>query len=129
LWERVRGDLESLGDEPEEEGERIPCPDETCVGLIGEDGFCGVCGRAKASGEGFAEAAQEQADSAQVHAGPEEEDEEPDADDDPERVLCSDDACIGLVGEDDYCRVCGLRWKADGYAEGEDRVYKEVPGE
>jgi hypothetical protein len=24
---------------------RVPCPDETCVGIIGADGRCGTCGR------------------------------------------------------------------------------------
>jgi hypothetical protein len=34
------------GDEGDEE-ERVPCPDDLCTGIIGEDGRCGVCGRAK----------------------------------------------------------------------------------
>ena|GEM_PF-1262592 len=27
------------------ENERIPCPDDLCTGIIGEDGRCGVCGK------------------------------------------------------------------------------------
>lgn len=25
--------------------ERVPCPDEACVGILGRDGRCGTCGR------------------------------------------------------------------------------------
>jgi hypothetical protein len=36
---------EGLTDEPDLES-RIPCADDTCVGIIGADGRCGTCGLA-----------------------------------------------------------------------------------
>jgi hypothetical protein len=30
-----------------------------------------------------------------------------------DRVLCSDDACIGVVGPDGVCRECGRRYEGD----------------
>ncbi|MCS6912801.1 MAG: hypothetical protein NZ890_06140 [Myxococcota bacterium] len=34
---------------------------------------------------------------------------------DPEtRVLCADEACIGVVGEDGRCRLCGRPGAGDG---------------
>ena len=118
LWERIEGDLESLGEEPEEEGERVPCPDGSCVGLIGGDGFCGICGRAPSGDERLAGAAEA------GHGETDAEDEEPEEDEARDRVLCSDEACVGLVGEEGYCGVCGLFWKGEGYGEGEERVYR-----
>ena len=36
-----------LEDEPDEEllGERVPCEDESCIGIIGANGHCGTCGK------------------------------------------------------------------------------------
>ena len=53
-WEKIQGDLETLGcEEPGEVcGERMPCADESCIGAVGEDGCCAVCGR---TGEGMEE--------------------------------------------------------------------------
>jgi len=31
------------------------------------------------------------------------------------RVLCSDGNCIGVIGPDGRCKVCGLPYKPDGY--------------
>ena len=28
-----------------DDGERVPCPVDTCIGIIGTDGRCGTCGR------------------------------------------------------------------------------------
>jgi len=91
--------------------ERQLCADGACIGLIGPSGTCKVCGRAapnwgderkrglvadatpsdddQPDGEGTAE------DAVAVRAG------------DPERVLCPDGACIGVIGDDGRCKVCG----------------------
>jgi len=82
------------------------CPDGACVGVIGPDGTCKVCGRAAPNwGEERKRGLAEPADA------------DADADDAPaiagphggwgERTLCSDGACIGVIGPDGRCKVCG----------------------
>lgn len=99
---------------------RSLCPDELCVGLIGQDGRCKVCKKAgtppaagspnvsDASDMGDAEASDDASDrdagtdtEASAAAGTES---------DPafqDRALCSDDSCIGLLGPDGRCKECG----------------------
>jgi hypothetical protein len=90
-----QGDAELDGDL---EADRDLCPDGACVGVIGPDGRCKVCGRTAAEG-------------AASDAGPDlgtadAADSEPDPDDD-DRELCPDGACVGLIGPDGQCKVCG----------------------
>jgi hypothetical protein len=90
------------------------CPDGGCIGVIGDDGRCSECGREYVD-DG----------SAQPGLGPEAfaggcatEDEGGDAplaaegasdatDFDAGRPLCPDGACIGVLGADGRCEVCG----------------------
>lgn len=44
--EVVSRTMEEKSGEEHEVLERVPCPDDTCVGIIGADGRCGTCGRA-----------------------------------------------------------------------------------
>ena len=91
--------------------QRQLCPDGTCVGVIGDDGLCKVCGRAAPNwGD-------------ERKRGMVEEDDEEDAPEDegpvalgakPEpagewdnRALCPDGACVGVIGDDGKCKVCG----------------------
>ena len=83
-------------EEEELDDERELCPDGACIGLIGADGRCGVCGSAR--GENAAEAA------AVSPAG----EGALEVDDDEGRELCPDGACIGLIGANGRCKVCGL---------------------
>jgi hypothetical protein len=84
------------------------CPDGACIGVIGADGRCGVCGRT-ADGrprvlEGGAGA-----------VGADDHDDEGSAGVasaesggfDPNRRLCDDGACVGVIGADGRCGVCG----------------------
>jgi hypothetical protein len=89
------------------------CPDGSCVGIIGSDGKCTVCGTADPGGE--ATAASTSWDG--------EDDQHDAADGDPadgslaaeagepgfapNRRLCSDDSCIGVIGQDNRCSECG----------------------
>jgi hypothetical protein len=95
MSEEADGDFDSDG--------RELCPDGNCTGLL-ENGRCKLCGRAAdgsvappppdhAPDGGFED------DSAAGDGG---------AGFDPERRLCSDGACTGLIGDDDRCKVCGL---------------------
>jgi hypothetical protein len=94
----------SDGDELDDEREL--CPDGTCVGVIGVDGRCKVCGArgagpARAGSAGSTPGLGAQAESGAVsNSGAE-------ADEDEDRELCPDGGCIGLIGPDRRCKVCG----------------------
>ena len=89
--------------------DRQLCPDGACVGVIGPDGQCTVCGRV-APGWG---------DERQRGLRPPEEAEaaieeslvrnsQPAATDDwGDRQLCPDGSCVGVIGPDGRCRACG----------------------
>lgn len=95
------------------------CPDGACVGVIGSDGTCKVCGRAAPNwgderkrgmleepGDEYEdgdEDGDEDEDELDDEASPSASDADPDWE---ERKLCPDDACIGVVGPDGTCSVC-----------------------
>jgi hypothetical protein len=71
------------------------CPDGSCVGVLGPDGLCSVCGRPEgASADSEAELPAEPAGSGGF---------------DPARRLCDDGTCVGLVGADGVCGTCGRK--------------------
>jgi len=96
---------------------RVLCSDESCIGVIGPDGRCRECG--KPAGPGFAapdrdqppgaEKAPEEAPAENFEAEEEDVDEDLVVDDDEwrQRILCSDESCIGVIGPDGRCRECG----------------------
>jgi hypothetical protein len=89
--------------------QRQLCPDGACVGVIGDDGTCHVCGRAapnwgderrrgrRPTGEVEPEIEQHVV-ATDLPAAPE---------DFEDRQLCPDGSCIGVIGDDGVCRVCG----------------------
>jgi hypothetical protein len=85
---------------------RVLCADGACIGVVGEDGRCKVCGQpAGAAGGALAPGgvADEVGGAAVI-----DEVERPEEDEDfAERRLCPDDACIGVLGPDGRCKVCG----------------------
>lgn len=102
---------------------RVLCSDESCIGTIGSDGCCRECGRryegALPSGfkhgetdenAGLSSPADDEAQDAddnfaEVETG---EDEQGDPDDEwSRRILCRDESCIGVIGEDGCCKECG----------------------
>jgi len=101
------------------------CPDGACIGVIGSDGRCKVCGRpasgvvaavgnnvpapAEDEGDGHADAdvhAEEAPDAGAESAAPGEGEGEGF---DSKRRLCDDGSCVGVVGPDGVCRICGRR--------------------
>ena len=91
--------------------QRRLCPDGSCVGLLGSDGRCKVCGTLAPNGDGVIV-------NPPALPTPEPEiDAEPEpatapgaeATFDPKRRLCPDEACIGVIGSDSKCSVCGRR--------------------
>ena len=103
---------------------RILCSDDSCTGTIGNDGHCRVCGRAY-EGDAVIPAdhlAEEDTDTQE----PFPEDEPVDGDEEgrdadqsetlvtstvdwDDRELCSDESCVGTLGPDGRCRVCGKK--------------------
>ncbi|MFO0577965.1 MAG: hypothetical protein U1A78_28480 [Polyangia bacterium] len=100
---------------------RSLCPDDLCLGLVGADGRCNVCGRtgtppdatsaAPTDGEPTGgEPTDGEPTSPVSSAGGAEAGPSSDGDADPDfadRRLCPDESCIGVLGDDGRCRECG----------------------
>lgn len=101
---------------------RILCPDGACNGLVGPDGQCKVCGMIVPNwAEERTRGLQEDPDEPDEDEADEDEDDEDNdeyEDDDREpaaehegewtdRKLCDDGACVGVIGPDGTCTVCG----------------------
>jgi hypothetical protein len=104
------------------------CPDGGCIGVIGDDGRCRVCGRAS---DGSAAPRPAAVAGDPMGADNEEDDAWPapqnDGEDDavgapeptvaageaggdqfqPGRRLCDDGSCVGVIGANGRCAVCG----------------------
>ena len=107
--------------EPEQ---RFLCVDDLCIGLVGSDSCCRICHRLNPEAKAYAAAhpaapalvatAEHQVEAQPDSASPlmpdlsanHESSIEP-SDDFAERVLCSNEACIGVIGSDGCCRECG----------------------
>ena len=103
--------------------ERRLCVDGACIGLLGDDGLCKVCGKAGSKANpGSAKAvpaaplpSEDAALEAAAHdlaisAAPGEVAAIAPAlaiDDLAERKLCPDGGCVGVIGADGHCKVCG----------------------
>jgi hypothetical protein len=93
-----------MTEEEFEPARRELCPDDACIGLIGPDGRCKVCGTVGASAVADPRHAGMQPPARQENGSSESESEL-----DEERELCPDDACIGIIGPDGRCKECGKR--------------------
>ncbi len=100
----------------EEWDNRRLCSDGSCIGVIGPDGLCKECREpgsdepARAS-ESIASTGSEENewDEESLDQDSEHENEADDisADEWDNRKLCSDGACIGVIGPDGLCKECG----------------------
>jgi hypothetical protein len=92
------------------------CPDGACIGLLDESGRCKECGLV--AGRGTAPTSAQVLPTSPSPSRDEwPDDAEPDetapapaegeAAFDPTRRLCSDGSCVGVIGPDGRCRVCG----------------------
>jgi hypothetical protein len=104
-------------------GNRQLCPDGTCVGLVGADGRCAVCGRAggpapaRGAGPRPAQADAEMPAGASdpiTASGSQGADRGDEDGFDANRKLCEDGACVGVLGPDGRCLVCGRVSGASG---------------
>ncbi|MCB9556219.1 MAG: hypothetical protein H6707_08970 [Deltaproteobacteria bacterium] len=115
--------LETQSDDELDLAARQLCPDGVCIGVIGGDGKCKVCGTealGTLSQPSSAPAAlADNTDQLTDHAGADRAGSgwEPafaanaadrETFDPTTRQLCSDGACIGVIGVDGKCKVCGL---------------------
>ncbi len=99
---------------------RTLCSDPACIGVIGPDGRCKECGKSL-TGEPVEdshvaddtpepEAFEEEPSYSSVEeeeAAPSEEEETVTDPEWEKRTLCSDPACIGVIGPDNRCKECG----------------------
>jgi hypothetical protein len=100
--------VEILFDKDENWEARTLCSDESCIGVIGPDGKCKECGKLYA---GILPAANFQtgkpAAATDENKMAVQTNSDSGADDWDTRVLCSDEACIGVIGPDGLCKECG----------------------
>ncbi len=89
--------------------DRRLCPDGGCTGIIGIDRRCTVCGQR--DGAAAPASSKPAADDDDDH-GPPGRGDDLAVDPAPERRLCSDGSCTGLVGVDGRCHECGRRDEA-----------------
>jgi hypothetical protein len=103
------------------------CPDGACVGVVGDDGRCRVCGLAgdgsghrsisspSTPGDGYSDGAgadahadaHGNADAGTVGAPATGADREGELGFRPDRRLCDDGSCVGVIGNSGVCSVCG----------------------
>ena len=86
-------------DETGFDSKRRLCPDGSCVGLIGPDGRCTVCAQTESAAAAEEAAPADRDVAAPVASG----------DFDPNRRLCDDGSCVGVIGGDGRCTVCGQK--------------------
>ncbi|WP_319405063.1 hypothetical protein [uncultured Desulfosarcina sp.] len=110
-----------MGKSENEWDQRVLCSDGNCIGIIGADGRCKVCGMPYdgelASPVTDAHTADEDADGSPAEQPMTEADaridddpaDESDGSDDSwnNRTLCADESCIGVIGPDGRCKECG----------------------
>ncbi|MEK6607675.1 MAG: hypothetical protein AABZ30_08450 [Myxococcota bacterium] len=87
---------------------RILCPDGTCIGVVGGDGRCKLCGAV------YDPKVPERPPPPPRPAPAPWDGDEPAADLD-DRVLCTDGACVGVIGADGRCRECGKSASSSPY--------------
>ncbi len=97
------------------------CSDPACIGVIGPDGRCRECGKPYQGEADEAASAETETAAPEVPEVFESEpagnpvDDETDGENDSaiddeewkNRRLCSDPACIGVIGPDGRCKECG----------------------
>jgi hypothetical protein len=96
---------EIIFDEHEDWEKRILCSDESCIGTIGPDGKCKECGKVF-EGE-FKLGRNDKTVKTITSNGQKEVSVASEKDDWDNRVLCSDESCIGVIGADGKCKECG----------------------
>jgi hypothetical protein len=104
---------ENISDTPEIdldwENRRL-CSDDSCIGVIGADGRCRVCGlldtKTPPGSNPSNRMSTDQKESLESFT----EDQATESNDPgwEDRKLCLDESCVGAIGADGRCNVCGL---------------------
>jgi hypothetical protein len=104
---------ENISDTPEAdldwENRRL-CSDDSCIGVIGADGRCRVCGlldtNTPPGSNPPSSMSTDQKESQESFT----EDQATESNDIgwEDRKLCLDESCVGAIGADGRCNVCGL---------------------
>ena len=86
------------------------CSDDSCIGVIGADGRCRVCGLLDTKTPLGSDQSSSRNTVQEETLEPISEDQAPETDDPgwEDRKLCSDESCIGTIGADGRCSVCGM---------------------
>ncbi len=114
------------------------CPDGGCIGVIGVNGRCAECGKTSSLPKSpSATSTSPKFGGALAPDGPKDTKVAPDhpreieGDDfDPDRrELCSDGACIGVIGTDGRCAECGKASSHGGRAASRDQGKGQGQGE
>lgn len=109
--------------------ERLLCSDDSCIGLVGPDGKCKVCGTPYIGDDPLPTPTSHlvsttEASTSEETQSPDEVSPETDTDginaddadtddiyteetDTDDRICCPDDSCIGIIGTDGRCGTCG----------------------
>jgi hypothetical protein len=90
---------------------RVLCPDGRCVGVLDETGHCPLCGSTVAAGSSHEPrtgpaTAHSTLAFVELRAAAPAEGTADDLDIE-QRALCPDGNCIGVLGADGRCKVCG----------------------
>ena len=88
-------------------GSRRLCADGSCIGVIGTDGKCKVCGLPDRGGASADAAPAGEVDEDQALASEDAADSTAGPGFDPSRKLCVEGSCIGVIGPDGRCTECG----------------------
>lgn len=85
---------------------RILCSDGACIGVIGSNNLCKVCGQAYVPEVTTPHSERSISSSSEDHREDLFEPEDISTLDLSSRVLCSDGGCIGVINSDGFCKVC-----------------------
>lgn len=110
--ESTQPDGEEMSNRDDDWENRVLCPDESCIGVIGPDGRCKECGRSyEGSQTGESRETQPASELADDIDGDESDRADFDDSDWGNRTLCSDESCIGVIGANGRCKECGKPYK------------------
>jgi hypothetical protein len=102
---------ELIFDKNEDWDKRVLCSDGACIGVIGLDGKCTECGKPYEGEHKTAPCTGDvpgESDSQKQNVRKDSSSSDHVTDDEWEkRTLCSDGACIGVIGLDGKCTECG----------------------
>ncbi len=87
------------------------CSDDSCIGTVGADGCCRLCGRVCTDipEDDFGRRPSDTPEVEFISTDTVDTQQSTDPGSSWEnRRLCSDDSCIGTIGADGHCNVCGL---------------------